>query len=81
MTYDWSVLWRPPYGELVAGAVLTTLELALISWVFAVVVGVVGGIARGSPHAAVRLLATAHVEIFRNVPLLARYHYRLDSSF
>ncbi|HKF73173.1 MAG TPA: amino acid ABC transporter permease [Stellaceae bacterium] len=75
MTYDWSVLWRAPYGELVAGAVLTTLELALISWAFALLIGMGSGIARGSPHRAVRLVATAHVEIFRNVPLLVQLFF------
>jgi len=75
MTYDWSVLWRPPFGELVADAVLTTLELSLISWAFALVIGVGSGIARGSPHLGVRLLATAHVEIFRNVPLLVQLFF------
>src|SRR5262249_34489531 len=75
MTYDWSVLWRAPYGELVAGAVLTTLELSLISWAFALVIRTAGGVARGSPNRAVRLLATAHVEIFRNVPLLVQLFF------
>jgi glutamate/aspartate transport system permease protein len=75
MTYDWSVLWRPPYGELVATAVLTTLELSLISWVFALVIGTASGVARGSPNGAVRLLATAHVEVFRNIPLLVQLFF------
>src|SRR5579862_3568847 len=75
MIYDWSVLWRPPYGEVVAQAVLTTLELSLISWAFALVIGVASGLARGSPHVAVRLLAAGHVEIFRNVPLLVQLFF------
>lgn len=72
---DWSVLWRPPYGGWVVDAVLVTLELSLVSWVLALVIGTLAGIARDSPYRTVRLVATAHVEIFRNVPLLVQLFF------
>ena len=72
---DWSVLWRPPNGALAIAAVLTTLKLSLVSWVFALILGTLAGVARDSPHRAVRLLATAHVEVFRNVPLLVQLFF------
>ena len=69
---DWLLLFRAPYGERVLDAVVTTLELSLLSWVFALAVGVVAGLLREAPSRAARLAATAFVEIFRNVPLLVQ---------
>ena len=73
--FDWSVLWREPFGSMVVGAILTTIRLALIAWFFALIIGVSVGIARGSPSCWVRLLATAHVEIFRNIPLIVQLFF------
>ena len=72
---DWLLLFRAPYGERVLDAVLTTLELSLLSWVFALVIGVVAGLLREAPLRAARLGATAFVEIFRNVPLLVQLFF------
>src|ERR1700757_2738651 len=69
---DWLLLFRAPYGERVVDAVLTTLELSLLSWVFPLVLGIVAGLLREAPVRAARLAATAFVEIFRNVPLLVQ---------
>jgi glutamate/aspartate transport system permease protein len=71
-TIDWFLLFRAPYGGRVIDAVLTTLELSLLSWVFALIVGTVTGIMREAPVRAVRLAATGFVEVFRNVPLLVQ---------
>jgi glutamate/aspartate transport system permease protein len=72
---DWLLLFRAPYGERVLDAVLTTLELSLLSWVFALAIGVVAGLLREAPSRAARLAATAFVEIFRNVPLLVQLFF------
>lgn len=72
---DWSVLWRPPYGGWVAGAVWLTVELSLLSWAFALVIGALTGLARESPYGVIRWLATAHVEVFRNIPLLVQLFF------
>jgi glutamate/aspartate transport system permease protein len=74
-SFDWLLLFRAPYGERVLDAVLTTLELSLLSWAFALVIGVVAGLLREAPHRAARLAATAFVEIFRNVPLLVQLFF------
>ncbi|HXW27361.1 MAG TPA: amino acid ABC transporter permease, partial [Xanthobacteraceae bacterium] len=75
MSLDWSLLFRPPYGERVADAVLTTLELSLLAWAFALVIGTAAGLAREAPARAVRLAAAGFVEIFRNVPLLVQLFF------
>jgi glutamate/aspartate transport system permease protein len=72
---DWLLLLRAPYGERVLDAVLTTLELSLLSWVFALAIGVVTGLLREAPASAARLAAAAFVEIFRNVPLLVQLFF------
>lgn len=75
MQLDWSVLWRAPYGAWVVDAILVTIELALASWAAALVIGTLAGLARESPHRALRFLAAAHVEIFRNIPLLVQLFF------
>ncbi|HML14749.1 MAG TPA: amino acid ABC transporter permease [Xanthobacteraceae bacterium] len=72
---DWLLLFRAPYGERILDAVLTTLELSLASWLFALVIGVIAGLLRAAPVRAARLAATAFVEVFRNVPLLVQLFF------
>jgi glutamate/aspartate transport system permease protein len=74
-SFDWLLLFRAPYGERILDAVLTTLELSLISWVFALVIGVVVGLLREAPVRVVRFGATGFVEVFRNVPLLVQLFF------
>ena len=68
--FQWSVLWTSPYlGWLLLG-IRTTLELALLGWVLAAVLGAVFGAARTAPSRFWRGVAAGYVEFFRNVPLL-----------
>ncbi|WP_407117555.1 amino acid ABC transporter permease [Bradyrhizobium sp. LMG 9283] len=72
MTYrwDWSVLVSEPYlGWLLAGLGWTLL-VAGAAWVLALLVGVTVGVLRTLPGRGPRLIGTAYVETFRNVPLL-----------
>jgi len=72
---DWSVLWRPPYGAQVLDAILLTVQIAVVSWVIAMIVGVLVGLGREAPLTPVRLLAGAHVEVFRNIPVLVQLFF------
>ncbi len=72
---DWSILWRPPFGAQLRDAILLTTEIAFYAWVGALVIGIVVGIAREAPAAPVRALATAHVELFRNIPVLVQLFF------
>jgi glutamate/aspartate transport system permease protein len=49
-----------------------TAGLALSAWVIALAFGTVIGVARTLPFAPLRALATAYVELFRNIPLLVQ---------
>ena len=68
--FDWSVLWSGQTGALLLQGIGTTLELSLIGWLIAVVLGVVSGALRTLPILPLRWLAAGYVEFFRNVPLL-----------
>ena len=72
---DWSVLWRPPFGEQIIGALWLTVEIAFVSWILAMILGIFVGFAREAPIAAVRLFASGYVEIFRNIPVLVQLFF------
>lgn len=65
----WTIL-RDNYVQLLQG-VLTTLELTVIGFVGAFVLGTVFAIFRVSPVAPLRIVGTVYVEFFRNIPLLS----------
>jgi general L-amino acid transport system permease protein len=50
--------------------ILNTIKVSLIGIIFATVLGLFFGIARLSSNWLIRNIATAYVEIFRNIPLL-----------
>lgn len=50
---------------------VTTIELALLSFAFALIIGILVAIMRISPIAPLRWAGTVYVEFFRNVPLLS----------
>lgn len=72
---DWGVLWRPPFGDLILEAVLLTLRIAGVSWVLAMLLGILVGIGREAPSRVVRGLSTGFVEVFRNIPVLVQLFF------
>ena len=72
MQYDfqWNVLWTGGHGEWLLQGIWTTLRLSALSWIIACALGILSGALRTAPFTPLRLLATAYVEFFRNVPLL-----------
>jgi glutamate/aspartate transport system permease protein len=72
---DWSILWRAPYSEQIGAALRMTVEIAFAAWVLGVFMGILVGLARDAPLVQVRLVATAHVEIFRNIPPLVQLFF------
>ncbi len=73
--FDWSVLWREPYGRMFVDGIRTTVCLSLASWTIAVLIGLFIAVCRMAPSRTARLLGTAYVEIFRNVPLLVQIFF------
>ena len=72
---DWGVLWRPPFGEQIGEAILLTIRIAFLSWVFAMILGVLVGLAREAPSRAARVVSSAYVEVFRNIPVLVQLFF------
>ena len=72
---DWSILVTPPFGEQLADAMLLTVQIAAYAWIGAMVLGLIVGIARDAPSPIARRIATAHVEIFRNIPVLVQLFF------
>ena len=68
--FRWSVLWIEPHVTWLLNGLSTTLRLAAISWVIAVLLGIIFGAMRTGSFRPIRAIATFYVEFFRNVPLL-----------
>ena len=80
--FDWSVLWREPYGELMLRGIFTTIHLPLCGGLFltfqlAVItqaggflLGVILGLARLSSRKWIFVPATLYVNLFRSLPLI-----------
>ena len=73
--FDWSVLWRQPYGMwLVKGLGLTVL-IGFCAWLIALSLGIVLGTLRVAPNRPLRFVSTLYVEVFRNIPLLVQLFF------
>ena len=75
---DWSVfLQMAPSGGMtylgwLGSGLLWTLLVSICAWIIAFTLGSIVGVLRTTPLAIPRALATAYVEVFRNVPLLVQ---------
>ncbi len=73
MAFDLTILW-PHVGELRKGAVMTA-EVCGLAIVGSVVLGALVAIGRTSQVKALRWLALAYVDVFRNVPFLVQLFF------
>lgn len=74
-TFDWSVLWRDPYGGMLIKGVFTTLHLSLLAWAIAVFLGVGVGVFRAVPSPWLRFAGGLYVQVFRNTPFLVQLFF------
>lgn len=76
--WNWGVFLQPAAsgGETYLGWILSglkmTIALSLSAWLLALLMGGLIGVLRTVPHKFLSRLATAYVELFRNVPLLVQ---------
>src|SRR5215469_9878885 len=68
--FHWSVLWTGQSGTWLLQGLVTTLELSLLAWLLAFMLGIVSGALRTAPIPPLRWVSTFYGEFFRNVPLL-----------
>lgn len=73
--FDWSVLWRQPYGIWLIKGLGLTIMIGIIAWVIALSLGIFVGTLRVTPYRGLRFLGTAYVEILRNIPLLVQLFF------
>ncbi len=72
-TWAWASVWRDGnYAEYMFGGLLVTLWISLAALVVAIVLGVIGGIARLSKNWVWNQLGAIYVELIRGTPLLVQ---------
>jgi len=64
-----------PYLDTLVTSVVDTITVSLATMLLSLAVGMVFAVGRQSRHLAVRFLATAYVEFFRNTPLLVVLYF------
>jgi polar amino acid transport system permease protein len=70
-----AVLSPNPYWDIlrfVSDGILMTILLTLVSFVFIIIVGIIGGLGRIAKNPVIHFLSTIYVEIFRGIPLLVQ---------
>ncbi|MEN9658673.1 MAG: hypothetical protein RL571_2138 [Pseudomonadota bacterium] len=76
--WDWGVFFKPTgigsevYLDWFVSGLGWTLALALSAWIIALILGTIMGVARTLPNRWVSGIASAYVELFRNIPLLVQ---------
>ncbi|HEY5862644.1 MAG TPA: amino acid ABC transporter permease [Casimicrobiaceae bacterium] len=68
MTFDWTVVWQ--HRDALLTGTVTTIFLTIATMAIAVPCGIVIAILRLYAPTPIRALATAYVELFRNLPLI-----------
>jgi glutamate/aspartate transport system permease protein len=68
--WNWSILVAQPYVGWLLDGVTWTLLVAGAAWIVALAIGCTIGVLSTLPGRTARLVATAYVDVFRNIPLL-----------
>jgi glutamate/aspartate transport system permease protein len=76
--WNWNIFWQMSpdgthtYLETLLAGLGWTVATALSGWIMALILGIAVGVARTLPQRSLRALGNAHVELFRNIPLLVQ---------
>ncbi len=76
--WDWNVFFKSTgigseiYLDWFVSGLGWTIAVALVAWTVALLIGSILGVMRTLPNKAAAGIATAYVELFRNVPLLVQ---------
>ncbi len=73
--FDWSVLWRAPYGWWLIKGLGLTIMIGLVAWIIALFLGILIGTMRVTPFKSLRFFGTLYVEVLRNIPLLVQMFF------
>ena len=69
--FDYSLLLKGPYHDMLVAGLILSLQLAAATLVFALPLALLVALLRLAPWAALRWMGFAYVEAIRNIPLLA----------
>jgi glutamate/aspartate transport system permease protein len=73
--FDWSVLWREPFGMMLLKGLGLTIVIGLTAWIIALSLGIIIGTMRVMPFRSLRFLGTLYVEVFRNIPFIVQLFF------
>jgi len=73
--FDWSVLWREPFGMMLLKGLGLTIFIGLTAWIIALSLGIILGTMRVMPFRSLRFVSTLYVEVFRNIPLIVQLFF------
>lgn len=73
--FDWSILWKEPYGLLMIKGILTTIHLSILAWLVAIFLGVIIAIIGVLSHKRFQFISTVYIQVFRNVPFLVQLFF------
>src|SRR5262245_60819886 len=75
---DWGIFWQThpdfelPYWRLLLDGLGWTVAVSLAAWIMAMLLGIAVGTLRTAPNRAISGVASAYIELFRNIPLLVQ---------
>lgn len=75
MTYTFHFADVFAYGDLLLRGTWLTVQLTAVATLLGLVVGIAGALGRNSPHAALRWIAGAYVELIRNTPFIVQLFF------
>ncbi len=76
--WNWHIFFEPnPMGtgnylDMLLAGLWLTIKTGVLAWIIALIVGSIVGVLRTLPSRAAALVGFAHVEFFRNMPLLVQ---------
>jgi glutamate/aspartate transport system permease protein len=74
-SFDWSVLWRQPYGQMMLQGIWTTITLSLAAWCIAAMLGMLIAAGRVSRSKMFSFLGLGYILVFRNIPFLVQLFF------
>jgi glutamate/aspartate transport system permease protein len=73
--FDWSVLWKHPYGQWMLQGIWTTITLSSLAFLIAMILGLMVGVFRVLPNRITRVIGGSYVELIRNTPYLVQLFF------
>lgn len=76
--WNWGIFWdaspegNGTYADMLISGLMMTLSVSVLAWILALLAGSLFGVLRSVPNKWAQGVATAWIELFRNIPLLVQ---------